>query len=424
MGAKRGKRLGITQRCQPLLNYPQQQLSKLQKIQEVRVLSSRCRVACCVVPLAVLVWLSCGTQNDPRISREVGATPLQQTRERCPNEPYRVRDDWRHRTDEILIPLARATQNIPEYHDCQRLLTPQQTYGPLVGVWARDSIDQLTAGDFRGEPIAVAELLNFSDSVYAPLGIGRGYSCLYMVQQSTGWVAFMVNMGPDANCPRGRDAANRSPTRLEVKVQPASKDSAPPAARWDMDPQNKVQYIGIWCPDGWCEIGASGFSQSAVYSGRRKEERVKGWYDEQYLAVIDANGKLRPSSIKGRTIPASRLDTLDLTHFTCTGCTKDDWVPVATVIIESDSAGYYLNKLNLLKDGPSQISIRHNASVPGGRWEALITNVQRHSVGRRMIWIDHRNMRVPGTSRWHFMGNDETVWMRCSYGCCDVLGLS
>ena len=348
-----------------------------------------------------------------------------QDRERCPNEPRKQGEDWVHQRDDLNILLARRTQHIPEYHDCQKLLVRGDRgleYGPLVGIWARDNLDAIAKDSFRLKPVAVAELYNFSQTVYAPLRIEPGYSCLYLQGGQGQWRAFLKQLGPqNPICPDGSTISAGTAMGLEVRVQPNSS-SRPTAARWDLDPTRDIQYMGIWCPDGWCEIGARGFKSSPVRTGATPQETVKGWYDEQYLAVIDG-GVLRPSTIRGRTVPVKGLGQMTLATFDCgNNCVgKAGWVKVATIYIERDSADYYYNKLNLVdRDVPNHLFLRYNSAKQ--IWNAQIRNPRRIAF-RTMIRIDHGNIPIPGTSRWHFMGMDETVWVRCSDGCCDVTGL-
>jgi hypothetical protein len=296
-------------------------------------------------------------------------------------------------------------------------------YGPLIGVWSRDELRSVPPQRYE-EPngVAVAELYNFSPQGYTALGIlGAGYSCLYLRREpgSRRLKATMVYLAQTSVCPDRFDPRRVRAKDLDVIVQTRSRE-APSAARWDMDPRTNIQYIGIWCPDGWCEVGVPGFTPSYEYNGPR-EERIKGWYDEQYLSVYDSvQQRLRPSSIRGRTIPAPGLDTLTIAHFTCDSCTAKHWRQTAIVIIEKDSAGIYARKLNLEPKIRSHVFLRYNR--PQKAWEARIVRTAgtRASVMRRVIRVDHSNIVVPGTSRWHFVQDDETVWMRCSNGCCDV----
>jgi hypothetical protein len=381
------------------------------------VFSPRRFIVGCLVLLVVPVWV--GWKQD-------GAARVQERRPTrsgwCPNEPYQDSEgEVHHRPDSIRIALAEQTQSIPEYHDCQRLLTRDLAFGPLVGIWARDRIDALVHADYK-TPIPVGELYNFSPETYPALGIGVGYNCLYMQYNGSNrtWEAFVLYNGTTPTCPTGLPSGVRI-TKLEVKVQNNSAGQAPPAARWDMDPRSNIHYMGIWCPDGWCEIGRRGFTPSAEYPGT-KEFRVKGWYDEQYLTVFDqATQQLRPSTIRGRTIPAPNLDKLVQKDFECWYCSKGrGFVKVATLMIEKDSANYYSNKLNVHRGAPSHVFIRRNRLL--NRWEGRIDNPDQR-VSRKTIRIDHSDVRVPGTSRWHFVNMDETVWIRCDDGCCDVRGL-
>lgn len=347
--------------------------------------------------------------------------PVAPNTERCPNDAYvgpggvLVHEG----SDSSLVPLAGKIADIPEYHDCQRLLRPGKVYGPLVGIWARDELASVPLDNYR-RGVAVAELLNFSTVGYPQLGIGPGYNCLYLQGDTSNWRAFMVQLDTRSRCPDEPRAGEYRIIPLQVRVQPETKGQAPPAARWDLDPRTDIQYMGVWCPSGWCEIGVRGFQPSAEHGGSQ-EMRVKGWYDEQYLSVFDSvSGTLRPTSIRGRTVPAPRLDTLTLQHFGCRNCNaapNGGWIYMASTFIEKDSANYYQRKLNLMPNAENRVYIRHN--LDSNVWEARIVNASSTRMAQ-MLRVDHRNVRVPATSRWHFVPRDETVWVRCSDGCCDV----
>lgn len=361
---------------------------------------------------------------------ELSPQAMALARERCPNDAYTDASGQptHELSDSALVPLAGKIAGIPEYHDCQRLLLRTDrrdvsplTYGPLVGIWARDEIRSVPASFFdRPGGVAVAVLLNFSQIAYPDLRIGPGYSCLYLQRTAGRWRAVLENLGGTRNCPDTLSARSYDASVLEVQVQRRTQGAAPPAARWDMDPKSNIQYMGVWCPDGWCEIGLRGFTPSVEHTGA-PEWRVKGWYDEQYLSVFDGNTQmLRLTSIRGRTVPAARLDTLQLSQFECRNCNGmryGGWIHVATVLIEKDSADYFRRKLNLIPNDSNRVYIRHN--VDAGRWEARVVNKTATRFAQ-MIRVDHRNISVPGTSRWHFVPRDETVWVRCSDGCCDV----
>jgi hypothetical protein len=213
------------------------------------------------------------------------------------------------------LSLPGPTTNVPEFHDCQKLLFAVRSrlvYGPLAaifGAWdmgARwDSLVQrrrdvgtgrripvgTVAGTLAAESsavdlpipnitITVAQAASgsgwalveiYSWGRYAPLGIARGFNCAYFFMAGGRPRAKMVNFGSkeqDCSIPINPNAV---PGReLEVRITSAPEFQGagaighyPAAARWDWDPMDSVHVFGVRCGAAWCEVGPDGFQPGA-----------------------------------------------------------------------------------------------------------------------------------------------------------------
>ncbi len=211
-------------------------------------------------------------------------------------------------------------------------------------------------------------------------------------------------------------------------------DDYPPVARWDWDPKNAQQYISIYCGNAWCEIGKPGFIQSSPLQPRTSDDTprkrrvlaIKGWYDRQYLAQLDATGKLVPTEILATIVPDPELGQVS---------EMPDWVHAGDVWLESSSDAdkvalkEYEKKFAFKKtrpDKPSKIFIRDPGKSEQDEqlWESKLTadggsifNDKRRRVMYRKL---KANYEVPGVVRWRWMTLDEGTWARCPYGCCEI----
>jgi hypothetical protein len=370
------------------------------------------------------------------------------------------------------IPLAETRDNLPEFHDCQRLIEGR-THGALVAIWASDRIDSLVplldsihqATRLPSMGVAVAQIFNFSAEDYRPLLIRPEFSCLYLNGSAGQWEARMVGVGADADrCQSpfnfaddvGRGLMVR-PLSLPSGLQP--KD-IPPVARWDWDSKGRRNYIGIKCGSEWCEIGPRGFQSSTGYTtnptgtdlksdlmrsmlasvtpmatigspATNERERfvmVKGWYDEQHLALVDQQGNRLATPYIGTAFPHPSLDQI-----ASADVFQDSWQPAAYVIVEQQYQGKLkldrgLNQVFLCQSmggqcrepaAPPLPTCAAEAGVtPARTWYAKIvsgTGTKYLCVTRRT----HGGMVIPaGTVRWSWTEFDETLWVRCAAGCC------
>jgi len=445
-----------------------------------------------VMPAIGLAILSC----KPRLA-ENG-----EERRECPHDwKWETRID-RQDTLQLVVPSGQLSgpgpiSNIPEFHDCQRFLVKRDgelRYDSLFAVFAVERqglLDSLVALDSlplrpeepdtmdrtretstptdaenasqavaltAGDGVPGAEIVAWGD--YDPLKVKRGFNCLYMYLRENRWHAKMVsfdNVEKDCSNPVNPDTI---PNDLELAVrweQPGGiigREHYPPVARWDWDPQDSLQYIGIRCPlpgpapiAAWCEVGPTGFQSSPVRHPAppggdirlRRTRLVRGWYDEQWLAA--ASGGPKPTPIRGTIFPAPDLADLEWPN-------AGVWDTVAYVMLTGYSEEYK-KKFNFEQTAPegpynvvelcwgsecvADLPIEEIPKCPQydpdlcdldtKQWYARITSPSgdvQHRCIRRCVLLD--GIEVPATTRWRWMANDEGNWIRCVHGCCDLIG--
>jgi hypothetical protein len=416
-------------------------------------------------------------------------------RQDCPH-------DWRGHPDPVdpTVPIAEIAvapliSDIPEFHDCQKLIADDgNSYvSDPVAIFAHQTLlaqwDKLVGLRFPGttvtftpgpggvlnfpprgpgdpprpvpvavvgaDAVVVAEILNYGPA-YEPLGIRRGFNCLFVTLTADLKLrAAMVPVTEDSHC-LTEAKFDTLPISKELTIKPTAGfplDKYPQVARWDWDTKHNAQYIGIMCGAAWCEIGQDGFEPSPTFTGN-PTRAIKGWYDRQRLAVPGPDGTLIPSNIFGTVFPNPNLGKYSATNF------RKRWAPVATVILSADSAGVYSRKLNLEESSlasPNTIAVCYgfekadcapttrnrlfDVPVPnlgvmptcetrdesGRTWWAKIRAAKTgKEVYRCVSWwgvppeAASAGFKVPGTARWRWLLNDETIWEACIQGCCQV----
>lgn len=321
--------------------------------------------------------------------------------------------------------------------------------------------------------LPVAEIYTYGTG-YPPLGIGPNFSCLHLYFDATGVLSakmFKVPGSGDSGCSATVDLNDPSATRLSViRTAGLGASDYPPVARWDWDPVNNQQYIGIKCGAAWCEIGARGDKPFTVSAGHAPTAgstvvpnvlAVKGWYDEQFLAIKNDAGEMIPSGLRGIVIPDPDLVTKHKSNFE-----QDGWVPVAYVGLETmsggaDAAKYYKQKFNF-DPVPAQLPLtrmnmlslcygtRSHCHVPmpispaigcgpdqklpfiwfiNRVWVKLESASRDRVLYRCVTRRDHLaavtalGISTPATTRWRWLALDETTWDYCdAAGCCETNG--
>jgi hypothetical protein len=415
------------------------------------------------------------------------ATPINSLAE-CPHRWSEVLDTVKPHTNPKTFfgtnasqSVARTRIDIPEFHDCQRLMTRPDRYGPLVAVFASDSLEFLTqklslqtdeVGPFTDKlregklpngdedaGVAAVQVVNtglLRSGPYRPLGIEDGVStyCIYLYSDGIGWEAWKLRTLETMCAPR----VPRSRAKIEgdflvvstFRVPGYGGDAYPQVARWQY--QDGQYFIGVKCGAAWCQIGSRRSTYTAFdppFAARGvdgRQHRIKGWHDEQNLASVPTG--LKPTTTWGVAVPDPALNSHDRIDDFST------WRRAGTVMINSDD---YYEKLNFSKSVPGDITantiefrmrrvhqrdrgiypracnLREPSSLPPGIgttiWEARITS----ATGRCRIYSMTRRtpadyqarpkaveIDVIGTLRWRWKSNDETVWGKCGQACCEI----
>lgn len=382
--------------------------------------------------------------------------------------------------------------NVPEFHDCQRFIEVtrlgERSYIGRFAIFADHRLDSL---ELRLDTLHVSQpcpgvktcpgagvvttalpaALIIAEAPYEPLRITQfGAYCLLLYRDSNRWRAKIVFMGTDVpvpiDCQSDVDATEIG-TELTVKARTESSlpddGHYPPVARWDWDYAANQHYIGIKCGAAWCEVGnPGGFTSSPVRpefvqapdAASRRTVRIKGWFDEQYLAIPSVGGWTRPSNILGRIFPDPNLGDLNR------GDSFDGrWVRVARVSLEVGRARFpsmdprnplgYGDKYNFhLTDGldrlneielcagdrkacrgvPREVSDSCRDTIDPPWWARVRGARDRsgdpyHYVCVKRFPVGDGNIRIPGTVRWRWLASDEGGWIRCIQGCCEMSGV-
>jgi hypothetical protein len=363
-----------------------------------------------------------------------------------------------------------TTTQIPEFHDCQRLLRPGgEGYGPTAAIYANpvivSLIDTLLALANAGDSLralAAAEII--SDGQYQQLGIEIGVNCLYMYTTAGQLESFMRPVVMESDCLQRLNPVPHQPgwTPLHVRQEPESPPfmlaDFPAAARWDYDdlPGPRQQFIGLPCKLAWCLIGHANAHSSKRFKRppdplhppgnlSRRVVQIRGWYDEQILGVGGGSGPATPGMVFGTIFPDSLLEGRTDAEFEIA---DPPWVPAAEILVHGNLSKYK-SKFNLdatpisTPGMPQEVSISNKVSLckgdatrcfaqggtaptctaptdPTNWWYARIISVGREVRYYCVIRHLHPGFSIPGTARWWWLPNDEGIWMRCPQGCCQV----
>ena len=372
-------------------------------------------------------------------------------RPECPRDSIVIKTDTGYK---VLGSIAGSgpISMVPEYHDCQRMIkNDMKGFGPMIAVFARYGLDTMPNPPQSPAPVrptarvdttsfaaeqAAATILNY-DEPYDPLHIESGFNCLYVYAVGSKWNAHIVKVSSDSACLK---PFSKTMPGFDLKVTLAAIPNVkqvPPVARWDWDKEAHENYIGMRCGNSWCEISSPSHPtlvSSDHYTGSPMQE-VKGWYDEQYLAIPKtAPNDLVPGTVKATIFPVGDLSANTLTTF------DKAWKEVAIVSL-SEASPQYLAKFNFVA-GPAPAAQTHiwfcngtaeGCQIPNGQvptckdmpvksdppwWAKIVsgTVVKYHCVVRRT----HPGVSIPGATRWRWKLLDEGIWVACPEGCCEV----
>jgi hypothetical protein len=394
----------------------------------------------------------------------------------CPHDwrPFVGRLRGANASDSNFLAVGERTQ-VVEWHDCQKFISESgQSYEQLMAIFssfAKSASSAELAAATAANPIALASALIVDfGKPYNNLGIQSGFNCLFLYYGGGKYMPRVQSFG--ATEPRCTPPADihTLPTTPDLEAVPIplpigssggyADEDVPAVARWDYDPppHKPTYYAGLKCSPRWCEIGPKGFHPSggrlASNSGwskvRRRVSEIKGWNDYQVLAIKDAGG-VHPSTLAAYVTPDGDLWDRQDADF------DKKWVHMATVELNGPP-GPYQAKLGL---GPSTPTSRQNhlwmcngdwltclaasraagvfaqgtagllaepdcSKGPPGNlkdWWAAVVDPGKTVTYRCVSRKEHGTIEVPGTARWRWVDDDETIWVRCPHGCCQVVHL-
>jgi hypothetical protein len=311
--------------------------------------------------------------------------------------------------------------NIAQYHDCQRLARYEGNdlvYGPEAKVFGIGLDTFELPGPSQPAVLVAAISVDAStgDPGYPDLNLLPGLNCVYVARVGA---TFRAQVAQEPDLPCEPQAPSPGPGDLHV-VRSASGGSPadiPPVTRWDEGQLGtRIQpSIGFRCGTGWCEAGPASIVHSQPYNpGGNAQERIKGWYDEQFLGEKPGpTNPLRRGLAKATLIPDPLLGTYDDDAF------NNQWIRTATIVLHSPS-NYYAAKYGLAVPGSYGMYLTRDPA--GNAWSGEI----RDSNGNRVKTFSkveqlHRHpppSSPPAVARWGWRDDDEDFWVRCGYGCC------
>ena len=364
-----------------------------------------------------------------------------------------TRDSALAKTDAEALRLVKIFFEIPEFHDEGRLpaandLSNHALLGPFAGIFASPF-----AHGFRrpgqiyeqGMPGLMAALIvvdsqkgDVIPQSYKRLQLANGLNCiwLYLPPPPAGasydgtetkdlpFRAYVSHPSAGSKC--DRQAPVGEPLSV-VSVQAAQlADSVyPPVARFDVDSLGWPVF-GFRCLNAFCEFGTpKGKTRRPldippgnvpVSQELRKVSVIKGWHDEQVLAIRDQAGYWRQSGARAHITPEPAAANYDSASF------DHQWRRVATLFIHDlDRKSKYAVVWHLA-NGPNEVWFQFD----GRQWQAEIrrdtvigdrTVTLRHPM-RYMTRTLHYDVAVPADVRFRWTGLDDGVWAPCGQACC------
>ena len=358
--------------------------------------------------------------------------------------------------------------SIPEFHDCQRFLEigddGKLHYTTAFAVFATESLGGLWDRVKEGVGDVVfgtAAVVWAWDGDYAPLGIKKGFNCVYLGKRTEAGIpvpiAVVIPTFPP--CPPVGIEATLLHVRLATVPGFSNPADYPVAARWQWDTTSKQYYFGINCGSaGWCDLYDRTKPAPPVTQPVRGADRVAaipGWYDQQILAGRPEGDVPSVTGVTGTVVPDRDIGS----HTTATF--KNTWVPVAYVAMSRNEPMYYatygfvaadftprnLRKMNRVElchgkkrdcGVPASLKCYYPNLAEDQYWWVRVTSAppsfwsnltgiglptwpyvphQKFLCAERM---GHSGRHIPGTVRWRWTKYDETIWIRCGEGCCEV----
>ena len=308
----------------------------------------------------------------------------------------------------------------PNINDCQRLPRPggpHGVYGPLAYLLPYPEVlDTLSEGGVTSGGVLVAAMIvdtTESAPAYPQLRLRGGLNCAYLKRVGNSLVLAILSVGAETEC--DPNATTGGAPHLTVHVDTVPTADVPTTGRWaEGSVGATVQpYLGFRCPSGWCEAGPPQLVREPRLGGvgDPPQRRVKGWYDRQILAHRDDAGQLVRSGVEGIIVPHENLGTYTDDMYAA------GWLPVATIHMSATLLKY--DTTFGLKQGENLLEMHLDTVTT--TWKGRITS-ENGAVFNVKITQAHLHQSPVAVARWGWWENDETMWIRCLHGCCQVGG--
>ena len=187
--------------------------------------------------------------------------------------------------------------------------------------------------------------------------------------------------------------------------------------RWNVDADGRPTMV-VKCPGGWCEIGEIGFHSLALPIAATNS----GEFDTQIVS-IPAGTNVQPSNVVATISPLHVQNGHKKAGFKCAvsgSCTNADYKPVAIIDLPARIPDYYTKyKLDM---GRTKLLLRYDQAID--EWQAATQPMAGGAIYKTRIFVHfHKHAKLPRTpevARWKWSDKDETMWVRCANGCCEV----
>jgi hypothetical protein len=342
---------------------------------------------------------------------------------------------------ELYSHLGRLPLDIPEYHDEQRFIRrSDSTYGPMAYVFASPYLEgfkyvnQINAHEALGHFVAVVYVDTDGPGLpdeYTALHLQPGANCVYLAHTGTStlalWKAYVVPGSEEKGCERPAVLPPPLEAKVRVTARATTDADIPPVARFS-ETVDGQPLIGVRCLDHWCEIGPSGFvSRDPVHAvagglpNTLREAAVLGWGDEQRLGIV-VGGNLVPSTIRASVTPMPNLQSRASSYY------EADYKTAAVIWLRGDPSSTVYSSQWGMRQGMNILQLKYVSSTkkwlarvgPTDNTGKLLSSASFHEV--TVNQVPHYDMVVPGTARFRWQMKDETIWVNCDQGCCQVDG--
>ena len=327
----------------------------------------------------------------------------------------------------------------PVYTDDQRFRLGPSAFGahayiapsPQLGTWHRmaDFATPRLVAIVWTKPEATA-------AVSATAWVNRGLSCIYLLSQVTGFVAYAEPAAaacPESYTPNPARALAvlpiANPGHFGEGTEMDQSRRVPAVARFHEGQQQAgtdLPLLGVKCAGRWCLLfppNTPATERPPAHAGKRQDHHtwaIRGWSDSQRLA-LGAAPNLTPSGLLASIVADSALPNRDWAPVTTSPA---DFRPgeaqhAATIVLESRPVGIYDTRWHL-KRGDNELFLWKDAA---GRWYGEIQNRGfLNSLNRIKVYVEkrHAGTNPPATARFRWDPDDEEIWVACDGGCCYV----